>query len=206
MEFLKDTRSFFGAFALLIVGLLISISNLFYFYREYFGDDIFMSRWWWEIALNAQILCFALMWYAYTDRLSAATGAMKRKVIIHFCAGMLAVSAPIVLLMLGAFTDWFRQLAVRENIIAVHYVFTFTWLISTVLQLLIRQRNVRHQFSYLDDVGKLVVKFWSGLTTILLLAIGAIANLDFVYVLTPFFGYLQGALPYLRRAFREGSA
>ncbi|WP_262694600.1 hypothetical protein [Kordiimonas aquimaris] len=203
MEFIKDTRSFFGAIALLIVGFLISLANAFYFYRDYFGDDIFMSHWWWEITLNFQILCLVLMWYAHSDRIMMASDVKKRMVIMQFCTEMIAVLALAALLILGAYVDWFRQPTIRPNIIAVHYVFSGTWLITTCLIFLARRFSNTGEKTLNITVQKLILKFWPAIILFALLGFGALTDYDFVYVLTPFFGYLQVALPYLRRSLRR---
>lgn len=205
---IKDTRSFFAAFAFLVVGLLISLANLFYFYVDYFGNDIFMSRWWWELVLNLQILCFASMWYAHHERLMAdADRRTKRRSFIYFGGGMIAVSAPIVLMAIGVLTDWFRQLSVRDNVIAMHYIFISMWFVSAVVLVLTRYHGANGQDADQTPMSKKIRTFisknWPGILMILLMLLGEIVHIDFVYVLTPFLGYLQVALSPLKRSFNE---
>ena len=205
---IKDSRSFLGALAFLVVGSLISLANLFYFYIDYFGNDIFMSRWWWELVLNLQILCFASTWYAHHERLTAdVDSAIKRRSILYFCMAMFAVSAPIVLLIFGVFTDWFRQLTVRPNVIAVHYIFISIWIFSAVILLITRLRG-HYEMSAKNRTNTkrlkaFCYKYWPGLLMLFLMLLGELVAYDFVYVLTPFLGYLQIAMPNLRRAFEE---
>lgn len=205
---IKDSRSFFGALAFLVVGLLISLANLFYFYIDYFGKDVFMSRWWWELTLNLQILCFASIWYAYHERLTTDTDRRtKMRSYVYFVGGMIAVSVPIVLMSLGIFTDWFRQLAVRDNVITVHHFVISLWFVSAVILVLTRRRSQLNQYAERILGWKkalaFVVKNWAGVLMVFLVLLGEVVRADFIYVLTPLLGYLQIALPGLRRSFKE---
>lgn len=206
MQRIIDIRSFFGALSLLIVGLLISIGNMFYFNLDYFGPDVFMARWWWEILLNFQILCYAFMWFAHHNRIMLSDGRRKRRAIIGFLLGIFAVSGPLILLAVGAYSGWFTNPSSENSIVFVHYIFVGFWvLISWVmpgLQALFSGAVFSVQQTFFQRVWLWWRTYWIGILMIVLMIVGELSDYTFVYVLTPFLGYLQGALSYLKKSFR----
>ncbi|WP_262689930.1 hypothetical protein [Kordiimonas aestuarii] len=203
---IQDSRAFLGALALLIVGVIMAFKVGFFFAPHIFGDGMLTSRWWWEIVLNLQILCLAFMWFCHHDRIVQSKGRWRLRAIINFVVGMISVAYPVMLLVIGAYLDWFRTTPPESSVVALMLVGLALWAVGSLIIPIFTTLLVGHK-----NVGKAgeslglrpfawLTAFWPSCIVMLIIVFEAIRDSEILYMFVPVFMYLQGALPYLNKA------
>jgi len=201
---IKDSRAFLGALALLIVGVIMAFKVGFFFAPEIFGDGMLTSRWWWEIVLNLQILCLAFMWFCHHDRMVQSEGRWRLRAIVNFIVGVISVSYPVMLLLIGAYLDWFRETPPEQSVITLMLLAIGLWAVGVFVipiftTLLVGQKNLGESSLGFNPSAWLRA-FWPSFIVVLIIAYGALQKSEALYMFVPLFMYLQGALPYLHKA------
>ncbi len=203
---IKDSRAFLGALALLIVGVIMSFKVGFFFAPQIFGDGMLTSRWWWEIVLNLQILCLAFMWFCHHDRMVQSEGRWRLRAVVNFIIGTISVCYPVMLLLIGAYLDWFRAIPPESAVIRLMLVGIGLWAVGSFVMpiftmLLVGRENLGKSGDYLGlhPVAWLRA-FWPSFMVALIIAVEWARGSELLYMFVPIFMYLQGALPYLNKA------
>ena len=203
---IQDSRAFLGALALWIVGGIMAFKVGFFFAPEIFGTGMLTSRWWWEIVLNLQILCLAFMWFCHHNRMLQSEGRWRARAIINFVIGMISVSYPAILLIVGAYLDWFREPPPDQSVVALMLVGLGLWslgafVMPVITTLLVGQKNLGEAGRHLGwrPIAWLA-EFWPTLVVVLIIVVEVSRDSEVLYMFVPIFMYIQGALPYLKKA------
>ncbi len=204
---IQDSRAFLGALALLIVGAIMAFKVGFFFAPEIFGSGALTSRWWWEIVLNLQILCLAFMWFCHHNRMQQGEGRWRLRAVVNFIIGMISVSYPVILLIVGAYYDWFRIAPPESSVIVLMLAGIGLWAVGAFVMPIFTTMIVgRHELGAageglgLNPVAWVKI-FWPTFVVIALLVVEALRDSVTLYMLVPIFMYIQGALPYLKKAY-----
>ncbi len=203
---IQDSRAFMGGLALLVIGFILSFMQAFFVSPTVFEHNLLVARWWWEIVLNLQIMCLALMWFCHHERILHAQGWWRIRAISNMIVGLLSVSYPIVVFIVAAYCDWFRAPPGYHETLFLLMCGLGLWAIGAfVLPSIYWFKAVGRQgrggrlqgVSNLGNWGKLL---WPTLLVMALLGLGIGMGWKPLYVLVPFLVYMQGALPYMRKA------
>lgn len=203
---IKDSRAFLGALALLIVGVIMAFKVGFFFAPDIFGDGMLTSRWWWEIVLNLQILCLAFMWFCHHDRMVQSDGRWRMRAVVNFIVGIVSVSYPVMLLLIGAYLDWFRTVPPEASVIKLMLMAIALWafgafVIPIFTTLLVGRENLGESGQHLGlNPMAWLRTFWPSFIVALIIATESVRGSELLYMFVPIFMYLQGALPYLNKA------
>ncbi|NVJ97202.1 MAG: hypothetical protein HWE25_03560 [Alphaproteobacteria bacterium] len=203
---IQDSRAFLGAMAMVIIGIILSLMVAFYMLPEVFGKKALMARWWWEIVLNLQILCYAFMWFCHHNRIVHSSGWWRLRAVSHFIVGMISVSYPAGILLISAMMDWFRVPPSPTQVYITMIAAVALWAFGAFIMPIVNWVMVRGQA---DDhtniaatarVKRALKTFWP---TLALFALGicewsrgGLAG----FALMPLLMYIQGALPYFAKA------
>lgn len=125
-----DHRALAGAISLVLVGVQLSVMMAFYFIP---GGEIFavlQSRWWWELALNLQIVCFFLMYLSHSVRMKKASRSRKLRAWWRFLVGTLGVSVPSWVTVIAANYNWFREPPKQEDLVYFTTLVFVVWFTS----------------------------------------------------------------------------
>lgn len=202
---IKDYRAVYGALALVLIGLVLTLQSALYVNIGYFGPDIITARWHWELMLNIQILCFAFMWFSHHNRILFSEGRWRVRAIANFIMGFLAVGMPLFLTILGAGMDWYRNPPGPDVTKFMIRIAVGIWLVSNFLIPLLlpvvmsrKLKSVTFGFLTFSNLRHMV----AGLMVLLLLCNDHLpANIG--YVCAPFLCFLHGGLVYLEKSFRR---
>lgn len=200
---LYDGRALMTAVALMITSVIVAQMVAQYVTTTEVDQALNRSRLWWEIVLNLQLLSVGMIWFSYSDRISDATGPVRHMHIINCGFVSLTAIMPTILGAISASMNWF-EIRPGPNVFFGFFLFGVSvWLIGILLQ------------SILHRLRKETMKrpgrrrgIWFFLPSI---ALGITALLDgpgggtLWLILTPIMLYLQGAVPYLMKAFRPPS-
>jgi len=197
---LHDGRALLTAAALMTTGVIIAQMVAQYVTTTEIDQGLNRSRLWWEIVLNLQLLSVGMIWFSYSDRISASSGAVRRMHIINCAFVSLSAIMPTFLGAVSASNNWF-EIRPGPDVFVGFFLFGVSfWLIGIVLQSVLvhfRKKTKNHK------LRRRGIAFFS--PSILL---GVVAVLDapdggtWWLILTPILLYLQGAVPYLLKAFR----
>ncbi|WP_025896299.1 hypothetical protein [Kordiimonas gwangyangensis] len=105
---LSHDRAILTAIAMLITGCILSSMSI-SFFDSMKNAGLSRSRLWWEIVLNLQILCGALVWFSFVERIKAATGARYYIRCAQFFVALVAVLLPVEIGLAGAAIGWFED-------------------------------------------------------------------------------------------------
>ncbi|WP_417451491.1 hypothetical protein [Kordiimonas sp.] len=207
---IQDSRAFLGALALLIVGVIMGFKVGFFFSPEIFGTGMLTSRWWWEIVLNLQILCLAFMWFCHHNRLLQSSGRWRLRAVVNFIVGMISVSYPVMLLVIGAYYDWFRVPPPEASVVRLMLLALGLWALGAFVVPIFTILLVGNQ--NLGDSGRAlglepvawIKSFWPGFVVAAIIIVEILRDSTVLYMFVPLFMYWQGALPYLKKA-KHGS-
>lgn len=203
---IHDSRALLGGIAMVIVGVLLSLMMAFYMMPDVFGEDMLMARWWWEIVLNLQILCYAFMWFCHHNRITHSTGWWRVRAISHFTTGMISVSYPAGVLVLSASMDWFRTDPNPKQVYLLILAGVALWAIGAFVMpivnwLMVRSRlETQERLSVPSRMQAVLRAFWPTLLMFLVAGLEWWRGGLLGYTLLPILMYLQGGLPYLVKA------
>lgn len=196
-----------GGMAMMIIGAILSLMMAFFFLPEIFGEGNLVSRWWWEIVLNLQILCLAFMWFCHHNRILYATGWWRFRAILHFGTGVVSVSYPLGIMLISAYLDWFRETPPVGEVYALVIGCIALWAIGNfvvpvIAWLMVKteagQQKAARATSFRPRIW--VLTFWPTLLALLLALFIKYTGSVGLSTLLPVLLYLQGALPYFRKA------
>lgn len=195
-----------GAIAMVIIGAILSLMVAFYLMPDVFGEKALLSRWWWEIVLNLQILCYALMWFCHHNRIVQSAGWWRLRAVSNFMVGMVSVSYPAGILLVSAWMDWFRTPPPEEQVYVIMLAGIGLWAFGAFVMPVLNWAFVRHEqnprvaMPLGPDPRAWLGAFGPTLVAILVAAFewwrGGLAN----FALLPLLMYFQGALPYFQKA------
>ncbi|MFC4347613.1 hypothetical protein ACFO5Q_07115 [Kordiimonas lipolytica] len=203
---IHDSRALMGGLAMMIIGAILSIMMAFYLLPDIFGEGALVSRWWWEIVLNLQILCLAFMWFSHHNRILYAQGWWRLRAITHFVTGVISVSYPVGIMLIAAYNDWFREGPTPSQVyllvlggIALWAVGNF--IVPILVWLMVRSNQKQGNAPAMKFRPVVWVQaFWPTLAALMVAALVWWRQESSLSTLVPVLLYLQGALPYFRKA------
>lgn len=194
-----DHRALMGAIALVITGVILA-DMLWHYLMAVAGESALTgSRLWWEIVLNLQILSAAMVWFCYSDRIEGSEGRIRRLQIVRRWFAIITVLLPSMLGAVGIQQNWFVDHPPDSFVWAFAFVVLLFWLSGVLVHALV-QRNRRNRPPKASPVYRIL--FF--LPVLLLLTI---TLLDAPYggqtwlLAIPVLTYLQGAMPFISKAF-----
>ncbi|MCJ9429712.1 hypothetical protein [Kordiimonas marina] len=203
---IHDSRAFIGALALLIVGTILSLMVAFYLLPGVFGREIFIARWWWEIVLNLQILCLAFMWFCHHERIIQASGLWRLRAIGNFLVGIISVSYPIGVMLVSAWFDWFRHAPSEHTVLIVMIAGISLWVFGDFLMPVFYRMALgpEGRTALLAAAGDKHLRwfrnFWPTYILVGCLGYATVCGGLLALIPIPILMYMQGAIPYLRKA------
>ncbi len=204
---IRDVRAFAGAISLALVGVQLSVMMAFYFIPGGEIFAVFQSRWWWEVALNLQILCFFLMYLCHSVRVKATEGWRKVRAYWRFCVGMLGVSVPSWVTVIAATNNWFREPPQQEDLIFFTWVVFVVWFFSAYFVpacslLFFENQTLSDSLERLKNSNKKFALFLSPLVVLIILfGIELMLGGHSHIILWPFLTYFYGSLHYFWAAY-----
>ncbi len=200
----------YGALALVLTGLVLSLQSILHLHVDYFGREILTARWHWEIVLNIQILCFAFMWFSHHNRILFSHGRWRARAILNFIIGFGAVGMPAFLMLMSAFLGWYQNPPgpdVSKYMIAIAATI---WLVSNLLvpaiQKTILERWKKPTQNDTPDeaslLGRLMFYHWPAALAAILLLANDFIGYELGFILAPFLCFLHGAIVYYVKAFK----
>ncbi|WP_417464771.1 hypothetical protein [Kordiimonas sp.] len=164
------------------------------------------SRLWWEIVLNVEILCAALVWFSFVERIKAAEGKRYYVLLAQCFVAMFATLLPVWIALAGASLGWFTK---RPELAAINWLVVAClglWAAGMALPIcvqLILGRSLRLPPFFRGATPMVMVLRFSPL----LLTFGLVWWQESVggylhYIYAPILLYAQGSLSYLMRSFR----
>ncbi len=195
-----------GGLAMMIIGAILSMMMAFYLRSDIFGTGTLVSRWWWEIVLNLQILCLAFMWFCHHNRIVFSQGWWRLRAIVHFVTGVISVSYPVGIMLLAAYMDWFREAPSEQQVYLLVLACVALWavgnfIVPIVVWIMARPAPDSAEASPLKFRPLVwLVAFWPTLTALLVGIYVWWRGGSTLTILLPILLYLQGALPYFRKA------
>lgn len=188
------------AVALLVTAVIVAQMVAQYVTTTAVDQALNRSRLWWEIVLNLQLLSVGMIWFSYSDRISVATGPVRHLHIITCGFVSLTAIMPTLLGAISASNNWF-EIRPGPDVFVGFFVFgVTTWLVGLLLQSILywlRKKSMKR-----PGQRRGILFFLPSI------ALGIIALVDgpgggtLWFILTPIMLYLQGAMPYLMKAFR----
>ncbi len=166
------------------------------------------SRLWWEIVLNVEILCAALVWFSFVERIKAAEGRRYYVLLAQCFVAMFASLLPVWIALAGALLGWFTK---RPELAAINWLVVVClglWGAGMALPLCV-QFFLRRSWQlppFLRGVtpAGMVLRLSPLLLTLALVwwqeSVGGYLH----YIYAPILLYTQGSLSYLMRSFRFG--
>jgi len=201
---LHDGRALLTAIALMITSVIFAQMVAQYVTTTEVNQGLIRSRLWWEMVLNLQLLSVGMIWFSYSDRISIATGPIRRMHIINCGFVSLSVFMPTFLGVVSASNNWF-EIRPGPDVFVGFFLFGISaGLIGLVLQTILYRLRRKSAEHYARRRG-----IWFFLPSI---ALGLAVVFDapgggtWWLILTPILLYLQGAVPYLLKAFRPPPA
>jgi len=197
---LHDGRALLAAIALMITAVIVAQMVAQYVTTTEIDQGLNRSRLWWEIVLNLQLLSVGMTWFSYSDRISAATGPVRRMHIINCIFVSLGAVMPTFLGAVSASNNWFEIRPSPEAFVGFFWFGVSVWLIGLVLQSVLihfRKKARKHKIRR-RSIAFFLPSILLGVTALLDAPRGGTVWL----ILTPILLYMQGALPYFLKAFR----
>ena len=176
------------------------------FFNDLGEAGINRSRLWWEIVLNLQILCGALVWFSFVEQIKTAVGPRYYIRLAQFFVALVAVLLPTLVGLAGIAMGWFENspdLAALNGLIVVCLIL---WGMGVALPIAVQVATegrwrmppfllARHPVGLVLKVSPLLAAI---LLAVIEIAQGGVAH----YLYGPFLLYMQGAMLYLVRAIR----
>lgn len=203
---IKDLRAFSGGVALVLVGLQLSVMMGFYFIPGGEAFAILQSRWWWELALNLQIVCFFLMYLCHSVRMKESVGSKKLRAYWRFAVGMLGVSVPSWVTVIAANHNWFREPPKQADLIYFAGLVFILWVISAyvipvVLSIVSPSKRLMGIPRSRTEIKKFSLYLSPVICLILLYGMETVRGGHSHIIMWPFLTYFFGAVHYFKPAF-----
>lgn len=196
---LADSRALWGAAALIITGFILADMLQQYLVATSGASALSRSRFWWEIALNLQILSAAMVWFCYSDRIDGSEGRIKTLQKTRRWFAIIAVVLPSMLGLIGIQQNWFVEQPPASFVGGFACVVMVFWLIGLLIHFLIqrRRKSTIEPASLTYRILFLLPAISLTIITVLDAPFGGQTWLLAIPVLT----YLQGAMPFITKAF-----
>lgn len=195
-----------GATALLLVGLYLSTLMWAYLGSTEPTYPLLQSRWWWELSLNLQILCFAFMWVCHHERVVATRGWRKVRAVARLLIGMLGVSTPICVLFVCVVNDWYHnapdtaQLAIVSGSVVTLWAL-LSYILPTVIGLLLRRKRFLYVGLKSEPLGGALYLMAPFVILTGIALIPEARGSQMHWVIWPLAFYIHAATPYLHRTY-----
>lgn len=165
------------------------------------GHVLNRSRLWWEIALNLQILCVALMWFCYSERIDRAKGQQRFLQKLRRWIGIASVMVPSIFGLFGVFLGWFNSPPSATTMIYIAAAVLLHWLLALGIQRLVQRSSGTSRRKL--ALGQRLAFYMPTLVLVVALAAGMLLG-DIMWLLAiPLFVYLQGSMPFFFYAFAD---
>lgn len=199
-------RALAGAISLLLVGIHLSVMSGFYFLMDKQSFEVFHTGWWWEIALNLQIVCYFLMFLCHQDRMRSEDNWRRVRAWFRFIVTMLVVSVPSFLLIVAARGGWFDEPPGHSQVVVFISVafglgVTAAYIIPFILSMFLPSRKLVHMYIGRPGIKGTFLYFTPLFLLALLAGIEEARGGKMHLILWPFFAYLQAGLIYFWTAF-----
>ncbi len=196
---LVDGKALLGAVALWITGFILTVMLYQYLMAAEGFRVLTRSRFWWEVALNLQVLSVAFIWFCYSDRIDGSSGQVKILQRIRLWFALVTVLLPSILGLMGIRNNWFVVQPSAEAITAFAYCVLAYWLLGLWLNYLVmkkrntilRRVSLWHRAAFLGPAIILA----------LITLIDAPGGGDLWILAIPFLTYFQGSMPFISKAF-----
>jgi len=200
---IKNGRVLLGAFALVLTGIIVSVMMHLYTSGYYGISAIALSRWWWEIIMNLQILAIGCVWFCYANLIQGPASKRVYFMRIRFSIALFSVMVPLWTVLLSVLLDWFEK---PPPLIAIDYILggmLFIWCVSIVIPRAgrLRARDAEISFLSLWRAGK-PIRFVTSLPLIVLVILivsDAVFETSYYYVYMPVLLYMQAAVPFIQK-------
>lgn len=206
----KDSKALFGASALIFTGVVLSIMTYQYFAGQFTHEAVGHSRSWWEVAMNAQVLALASMWFCYSDAVRQSDRRKANLMRVRMAFGMTGVMVPFFITVLSVSKGWFVERAPLSVVDAIFAGMLIFWSVSTVgpRLLAMRSKNMPVTIATLWRSVKPKSVFHIGplLLAMSLLGVDSMAQTHLFYIWVPVLLYMQSAVPYCVRGLGRGTA
>ena len=202
---LSHDRVILTAIAMLITGCILSSMSI-SLLDSMKNAGLSRSRLWWEIVLNLQILCGALVWFSFVERIKAATGARYYIRCAQFFVALVAVLLPAEIGLAGVAIGWFED---KPDLVELNWMILaclVLWFMGMALPIL-AQRITEGRWRvplFFRGLGpaRILLRLSPLLIAVALTIFEETRGGELHYYYSPFLLYLQGALSYLLRAIR----
>lgn len=201
----SSDRAILTAIAMLITGSILSSMSM-SFLDSMRDAGLSRSRLWWEIVLNLQILCGALVWFSFIERIKAATGARYYVRCLQFLVALVATLLPVEIGLAGAALGWFEN---KPDLVDLNWMILICLVmwgigmsVPIIAQRLAEGRWRLPPFFTGLSLPRLLLRLSPLFAVITLVIVEEYRGGEMHYYYGPFLLYLQGALSYLLRAIR----
>lgn len=192
-----------GGIALILSGAILTSMLQLYFAGQYSGEGIVQSRWWWEIAMNLQVLCLACMWFCYVDRVSDSEGPKKTVMRVRMLSSLTIVLLPFWVALLSAWLDWFGERPPLSTIELLMFVMISVWGLAVFIPRFLVLRSRPDAYGGKGIWAVLKPEHWyaplPSYAIVILWIVGPLQGSTAQYEYGPLLFYLQGAMPYLQK-------
>ncbi|MEX0299391.1 MAG: hypothetical protein AB3N28_10000 [Kordiimonas sp.] len=196
-----DYRALAGGISLLLVGIHLSVMSGLYFSMDRHSFEVFHTGWWWEIALNLQIVCYFLMYLCHRERLRHKIRWRRMRARFRLLVALLGVSTPSFLLVTAAQKGWFASPPTHDAVVYYSVLFFSIWIATAyvlplTISIMLRGKKMVY-FSIGEESLKGMILYFSPFLFLIGLAVFEIPRGGKLHLmLWPFFAYLQGSLVY----------
>jgi hypothetical protein len=201
----SSDRAILTAIAMLITGSILSSMSM-SFLDSMRDAGLSRSRLWWEIVLNLQILCGALVWFSFVERLKTATGTRYYVRCLQFFVALVATLLPVEIGLAGAALGWFEN---KPDLVDLNWLILICLImwgmgmsIPIIGQRLLEGRWRMPPFFAGLSLPRVLLRLAPFLVAITLTVVEEYRGGELHYYYGPFLLYLQGALSYMLRAIR----
>ena len=207
---IRDYRALYGALALGLTGLVLTLQSILYLHGDYYGREILTARWHWEIVLNIQILCFAFIWFSHHNRILFSRGRWRARAIINFVISFCAVGIPAFLMLFSASMDWYRNPPGTDvpkymiGIAAAIWLFS-NFLVPAIQKIILERWKQPKQAGSSGDaslLSRLMFRHWPAAMAAFLLLANDIIGYEVGFIMAPLLCFLHGAIAYYIKAFK----
>jgi len=208
---IEDGRILLGAFALVLTGMILSVMVYLYISGYYGLAAISLSRWWWEIIMNFQILAIGCIWFCYANLIQDSTPKIACLMRIRFFVALFGIMIPFWIVLVSVIMDWFTQ---PPPSFVLDYLLAFMlvlWVVSTIIPRVSQLRAYKQDISLISliplwNAGKAIhlIRIAPLFMLLMVVMYDAVMDTSYYYYCMPVLMYLQSAVPYFRKGMGWG--